>query len=206
VTRSLYLPQRFARAFFLATDEIIGRHGLDAVLSLAGLERFHDALPPDTLERSFSFAEMAAFNRALEEMYGIRGGRGMAQRIGRAWVAQGFINFGAFAGMRDPAFRALPRPARLELGLLALAHVFNQFSDQQCAVSRTNESYHLTVDPCAFAWERRAEKPVCAAFVGLVQETASLASGGYEYGVQEIQCRATGADACVFTVSLRPHG
>lgn len=171
---------------------------------LAGLDRFHEALPPDTLERGFSFADLAALNHALEEMYGLQGGRGMARRIGRVWLAQSLSRFGALNGLRDPAFRALTPQARVELGLLAVAGIFNHFSDQTCAVTTAGDSYHVALDPSVFAWGRRAEKPVCAPMVGLLQETTCLASGGHEYGVREIRCQAAGADACVFTIPTRP--
>ncbi|MDX1995288.1 MAG: 4-vinyl reductase [bacterium] len=202
----LYYPNRIARWFFLAMEDVMGKHGLNAVLGLAGLEAFMGNPPPDALARQFDFAYMAALNQALEDMYGPRGGRGMALRIGRATVSQGMKNFGALAGMADPAFQALPLVKRQRIGLDALAAVFSRFSDQVTSVSETDSAYQLSVEISPMAWGRNADRPVCHALVGITQEVLSYASGGYEFHVQEIACRAAGGDQCVFKINKTPIG
>ncbi len=87
-------------SLFLAMDEVMGQHGLEEALDMAHI----DHLPPDDLAREFAFDRIAALNAALDEMYGARGGRGMALRAGRAWFAQGMKSFGALTGVGDPAF------------------------------------------------------------------------------------------------------
>jgi predicted hydrocarbon binding protein len=202
----LYYPNRIARWFFLAMEDVMGKHGLNAVLGLAGLEAFMGNPPPDSLARQFDFAYMAALNQALEDMYGPRGGRGMALRIGRATVSQGMKNFGALVGMADPAFQALPLVKRQRIGLDALAAVFSRFSDQITSVSETDSAYQLTAEISPMAWGRNADRPVCHALVGITQEVLSYASGGYEFHVQEIVCRAAGGDQCVFKINKTPIG
>ena len=199
-----HYPNHFARTFFLATRDVIGRHGLNAVLMLSGLDQYLDILPSESLDRAFPYAHIAALNRGLEEMYGTRGGRGMAQRIGRAWPAQGLIDFGALAGIHDPAFQALPQATRCRIGLIALADVFTHFSDQISRFEDAGDHYHVIVDSCPMAFGRVSDKPVCAAMVGLLQEVAHRASGGAEYLVHETACQAVGAPACVFTVAKQP--
>lgn len=199
-----HYPNRFARSFFLATREVIGRHGLNAVLALAGLDQYLDNFPSDSLDRVFPYAHIAALNRGLEDMYGVRGGRGMAQRIGRAWPDQGLTTFGALAGIHDPAFQALPQAARCRIGLIALADVCTRFSDQTSRVEDAGDHYQFIVAACPMAFGRVSDRPVCAAMVGLLQEITHWASGGAEYPIQEIACQAVGAPACVFVVNKHP--
>jgi hypothetical protein len=78
----LYYPNRFARLFFLAMEDVMGKHGLNSVLSIANLDAYIDQPPPDNMARQFDFAYMAALSEALENMYGTRGGRGIALRFG----------------------------------------------------------------------------------------------------------------------------
>lgn len=202
----LYYPNRIARWFLLAMEDVMGKNGLAAVLSLAGLESALRDFPPDTLSRQFDFAYMAALNQALEELYGPRGGRGMALRIGRATVSQGMKTFGALAGMADPAFQTLPHEKRVQVGLDALAAVFSRFSDQESLVQHQDKTYLFIVENSPMAWGRNAEKPVCHALVGIIQEVLSYATGGYEFHVQEISCRAVGGEDCVFRVNKIPIG
>lgn len=81
----LYYPNKIARIFLAAMEDVMGKNGLNAILNLAGLQKYIDNFPPDNLEREFDFADFTALQIALEDMYGPRGGRGLAQ-IGRAHV------------------------------------------------------------------------------------------------------------------------
>ena len=71
-----FYPNKFARIFIEAMEEVMGKNGLNAVLNLAGLQHYVDNYPPDNLEKGFDFSEFTALNVALEDMYGPRGGRG----------------------------------------------------------------------------------------------------------------------------------
>jgi len=85
-----YYPNRIARIYIEAMEEVMGKNGLNAVLRLAGLPHLIDNYPPPNLAKEFEFADYSALNGALEEMYGPRGGRGCGERTvrGRATLAQ----------------------------------------------------------------------------------------------------------------------
>lgn len=184
----------------------MGKNGLNAVLSLAGLEAYIDHPPPDNLTRQFDFAYLAALNQALEDMYGARGGRGMSLRIGRACFAHGMKTFGALAGLSDPAFKALPLTSRTYLGLEALASVYSNFSDQKSYVRHAETAYEFVVENSPMAWGRVSDRPVCHAIGGMIQEALRWASNGYEFHVHETMCHAAGSDDCVFKVNKKPIG
>ena len=79
-----YYPNKIARIALLALEDVMGKNGVNAILNLANLQHLIDNYPPDNLERQFDFADFSAINGALEEMYGPRGGRGLALRAGEA--------------------------------------------------------------------------------------------------------------------------
>lgn len=202
----LFYPNRFARYLLLAVGQVLSPEAAEAAFAQAGLANLLDPLPPDTLERAFDFAHLAAFSQALADLYGGRGGRGIDLRIGRAWFQQGMYSFGALAGMADPAFQALLLDQRIHLGLEALAGVFTRSSDQTAHVSEQPESYLFVVETSPLAWGRTADRPVCHMLTGLIQESLSWATQGFEFHVQEQACAATGAGACVFAVNKKPIG
>lgn len=197
-------PNRFARAFFLAMDEVMGRHGRENALDTARLMRYNDHLPPDNLAREVNCAGLAAVNTALDTLYGARGGRGMALRIGRAWFSGGLASFGALAGCTDPAFRVLPADERVEMGLMALADVFTHFSDQASHIEVLADSYRFIAAPGATAVGQQSAHPICQPIVGMLQEAMRWFSNGREYAVREVECVAVGAAACVFVISRQP--
>lgn len=184
----------------------MGQNGLNMLLGGAGLSDYMHDPPPDNLNREFDFAAMSALNESLEQMYGPRGGRGMALRIGRAAFAHGIKSFGVMRGLGAPAFRALPLDQRIDFGLQALATIFTHFSDQTSVVATAGDALLFKVETSPFAWGRTADKPVCHALVGIIQEGLRWASNGYEFYVREIACRATGSDECVFRINRTAIG
>lgn len=202
----LYYPNRFARLFLLAMEDVMGMHGLNTILSMAGLDSYIDNPPPENLARQFDFAYLSALSQALEDMYGARGGRGIALKIGRATFSLGMKNFGALAGMADPTFQALSLYKRTRLGLDALAAVFSQFSDQQSSIEEEHDWFLFTAEASPFSWGRTTDRPVCHALAGIIQESLRWASNGYEYHVHETACRATGSEHDVFKIHKNPIG
>ena len=129
----------------MGMQDALGEDGYAAIRDVAGLTTYLSEWPQNSMDRQFDFAYLAALAEGLEELYGGRGGRGVALRIGRAWFDQGFKDFGAFAGFNHPVFKTLPLESRARLGLDALQHVFVQYSDQETAVRRRREyvsAYH----------------------------------------------------------------
>lgn len=202
----LYYPNRFAHYFFLAMRDVLGASALKDILELADLTPFLDGGPPDSLDRHFDFAYLSAINRTLETVYGARGGRGMALRIGRSWFDSGMHRFGALAAMNSGPVLSLPVERRTYLGLSTLATLFNHHSDQQTHLELRDGTYYLSVANSPFVWDQRADKPVCHALAGLMQGCLHWSSGGYEFHVHEQSCRATGAEECVFVASQKPIG
>jgi predicted hydrocarbon binding protein len=196
VSNTLYYPNRFVFYLLQAMEEVMGEHGLDETLASAGILK----RPPDDLAREFPFERLAALNAALDDIYGQRGGRGMALRAGRAWFAQGMKGFGALGGLGDPAFRRLPLEDRLKLALQAQAQVFTRFSDQVSHLEVTPGALRFVVEASPFAWGRTAEKPVCHPLVGLLQECTRSASNGRDFTVRESNCIAVGDSTCVFVI------
>lgn len=199
----LYYPNRFARYFLLAAEGMLSQNGLQAALSMAELD---SQIPPDTLERTYDFANLAALCEALEEIYGARGGRGMALRIGREWLSGGMKSFGALAGLSDPLFRALPLEVRCTIGLEALTGVFAHHTDQHTRLEQDEDYYYWVVENSPTAWGRVSDKPVCHALVGLLQGCLNWASDGHEFHTHERTCAAVGSTQCTFSIHKKPIG
>jgi predicted hydrocarbon binding protein len=195
---------KIARISLQALEEVMGKNGLNAILNLAHLPHLIDNLPPDNLGREFNFADFSALNQALEEMYGPRGGRGLAQRAGRAAFADSLRNFGALAGVGDLAFKVLPLHTKMRIGIPAMAKIFSQISDQYSTVQEREDDFVYTIHRCPVCWGRTADRPVCFIAVGLLQEGLKWLSGGNEFRINESRCVAMGDPACDFVIQKRP--
>ncbi len=201
----LYYPNKFGLIIIKALEDVMGRNGLNAILNLAGLTKYIDGYPPDNLEKGFDFSELSALGVALEEMYGPRGGRGLALRAGRATFSDALKDFGALAGVGDLAFKVLPLQAKLRIGLPAMAKIFSQVSDQYSTVEEKDAEFVYTIHKCPVCWGRTgSDKPVCFVATGLLQEGLKWISGGNEFRVNESRCHAMGDEVCEFIIQKEP--
>ncbi len=203
----LYYPSKFGLIILKALEDVMGKNGLNAILNLAGLNNYVDSYPADNLEKTFDFADLSSINIALEEMYGPRGGRGLALRAGRATFADALRNFGALAGAGDLAFKVLPLQAKMRIGVPAMAKIFSQVSDQYSTVEERESEFVYTIHKCPVCWGRSGvDKPVCFIAVGLLQEGLKWVSGGNEFRVNESRCVALGDEVCEFVIQKEPIG
>jgi hypothetical protein len=192
------------RILLAAMEEVMGRNGLNALLNLTDMRQFIHELPPDNLEREFDFAHISNLNKGLEDIYGPRGGRGLALRGGRAIFSRGLKQFGALAGVGDLAFKVLPLRTKLKIGVPAVARIFTQFSDQTSRVEEFDDHFLYYIDRCSMCWGREIDHPICFIAVGILQEALRWVSGGLEFRVDEIKCIAESAEACVFKIDKEP--
>jgi predicted hydrocarbon binding protein len=200
-----HYPNKAGLIIIESLANVMGKNGLNAILNLAHLSEVIDHYPPDNLAREFDFAQVSAINQALEEMYGPRGGRGLALRAGRATFADVLRNFGALAGAGDLAFRVLPLLTKMKIGIPAMARIFSQVSDQVTSVQEKETEFVYTIHRCPVCWGRSGlEKPVCYIAVGLLQEGLKWLSGGSEFRVNETKCIAMGAEVCEFIIQKTP--
>ena len=202
-----YYANKFARLTLQAFEEVMGKNGLNAILNLAHLPELIDNPPPDNLEREFNFADFSAINVALEQMYGPRGGRGLALRAGRAAFDGALRNFGALAGVGVLAFKVLPLQTKLRIGLPAMARIFSEISDQYSTVEEHTDEFVYTIHRCPICWGRKGvDKPVCHISAGLILGSLKWVSGGNEFRVTETRCIAMGDEGCDFVIPKTPIG
>lgn len=194
------------RMFLLALEDVMGKNGVNAVLNLARLRHLINNYPPNNLDLGWSFDEMGALNQALEDMYGPRGGRGLATRAGRAGLYYALKDFAAVLGIADLAFRLLPMGMKIKIGLNAMAETFNKTSDQVVRVEEEMDHFLYYIDRCPVCWGRQAQTPICYGALGLLQEGLHWVTGGKNVRVEEIGCIAMGHPSCVFIVEKRPLG
>lgn len=201
-----YYTNTIARIYLEALEEVMGRNGLNAVLNLASLTHLIDHYPPANLAKEFDFADYAALNAALEEMYGPRGGRGLQMRAGRIAFTKGLQALGALSGVGDLATRLLPLSAKISIGIPAMARVISQISDEAITVDDRGDHLVYTVRPCPACWGRTAQQPICFSHRGVLEQALDWLSNGRRFRVEETDCIATGGHACVYTIYKEPIG
>ena len=187
------------RQALVASQEVMGENGLNAVLRSAGLERFIGSLPPDDMEPGVKTSEYARFNQAIEDFYG-RGGRGILQRVGRASFQYGVREQSALLGIAGVALKVLPAKQRIKFILNALVNALKKSNPQVDAWSGELNGKIVYIErTCAICYGRHADKPICHLYIGSISEAIKWATGD-NYRVTETHCIAKGDDFCCFEI------
>ncbi|GAP17131.1 4-vinyl reductase [Levilinea saccharolytica] len=189
--------QPVGRMVLDGVQEIVGRVGLVAVLNLANLSHLSD--PAAALKGT----DLRALRRALEDLYGRRGGRGVLLRSGRAAFRPFLDHFGEELHLTQTEFRLQPAPVRIQAGLEAITGVLSQVGSSPLDFTETPDAWVWTQRGCWWCHPSESQEPVCQFAVGLLQEYLNWASGKV-YHVEETACKGTGAEACVFHISKHP--
>jgi len=202
-----YNSNKFAKIFLESIEEIVGKNGLNTILNYANLSSLVNQLPPDSLDKEFDFAHFSMINQAFVDIYGTRGGRGLALRIGRTTFDDVVKDYGELAGVNDLAFKVLSLKKKIRVGLQAMADIFLEKSDLISSVSEQENEFIYSVKRCPVCWGRKeSDQAVCYYLVGLLQEGLHWVSGGKEFQVTENKCIALGDDVCEFVIHKLPVG
>jgi predicted hydrocarbon binding protein len=201
---SFHYPQKMGRIILTGMEEVMGSHGVDAVLRLASLEQYIKNYPPANAERDFSFQTISLLQSTLEQTYGPRGGRGLALRVGRACFKYGLKEYGSMLGLTEMAFRLLSLRTKLSSGTKSFANLFNHHTDQIVRVEEKDNKIFWHIERCPLCWERTADEPVCHLAVGLLQESLYWISGGKIFDVKETACIAQGDETCTIVIDPVP--
>lgn len=204
VGECFYYPNKMGRIILLALEDVMGRNGINAVLNLARLRHLINNYPSNNLDLEFRFEEVSGIQKALDDMYGPKGGRGLGIRAGRACFKYVLKEFGTMLGLADLAFRALPLGLKIKVGFRAFAETLNRFSDQVVRLREDEERFLYIIERCPACWGRQTSYPCCSLSTGLLHEALNWVSGGRNFDVRETSCIAMGEATCTFEVTKRP--
>jgi len=201
----VFFPNKMGRIALLAFEEVVGREVTETILTMARMPDRLEEYPPNNFAREFSFDELAGMQLALEELYGVRSGRGLARKIGSACFRIGAEDLRAVLGAADLAFRVLPLRTRLRVGLEILAQISRQYSDHRVRVEEDERHFRWVAEQCGICWGRRTDAPCCHLSLGLLEELLYWLAGGEKFYIEEISCIATGDPTCTILVGKHPH-
>lgn len=199
-----FFPNKMGRIVLLALEEVVGNESMDTILTMARMRDRLEQYPPSDFGAGFSFDELARMQQALEELYGVRSGRGLARRLGRVCFIIGAQDLRPVLGVADLAFRVLPLRIRLKAGFEVLAHIFRQFSDHRVRLEEEARYFRWVAERCGVCWGRRSEAPCCHLSVGLLEEVLYWLSGGESFYIEEVSCVAAGDPVCTILVGKLP--
>lgn len=199
VKSGFLLPNKFARHFLLALEDLAGKHGLVATLNIAHLSEWASDYPADDWSREVDHAEVSALHSALEDLFGPKGGRGLARQAASSSFHTIFEALEPFqviaASIEEKPFEEMGLR-----GLNALSQALTSNAEIESTVREVDGGWQFDLVRCPVCWSRKSESPVCSSIGGLIEECLRWCTGGQVFQAVETFCISQGAQACVFLI------
>ena len=200
----LYAANKTIRLTLMAFEHVLGRNGIKSLLHHSGQDWLINNYPPDNGNKEFNFSDVSMIYRALEDIYGYKGAKGLSLRAGRLAFASGLPDYKKFAGVTEIAIRAVPITVRISVMAKAVARVYNTTSDQQSSAKDNDNTIIYTSHLCPVCYGRNVNAPVCHVTAGVIQEALKWVSLGKTYNIVQTACTGAGDEACIFEIDKNP--
>ncbi len=199
----------YMRWALMAAEEVVGKQGLDIILRENHLERFIDNYPAEKMEIGGEIKTQDYTNLGTGVLeYYERAGKSMDYRVGRITGRYAIRNLGAlFNVAARAAIRALPLDKQIAVGLdaaiVGLQKGWLDYGEKSIMRKEdTGEKFALIFGTCSCCVGKIASQPMCHQTTGLLLEDLEWLTGK-KIAVEEVECRAMGAEACVWEINKR---
>jgi predicted hydrocarbon binding protein len=192
-----------------ALEEVAGEKGLNIVLRAAGLERLIGNYPSRDLKLGdLTYRDYALLNKAVIDFYG-RAAKGFAIRIGRASAKYSIEDQDRLFGLAGLALKLLTTNMQQRLGFQQIVNGFKKLYqtigyDIQVRFDETPDKFIYAAHDCPTCAGVQADRPICWIFEGALIEGGHYVTGGKDFEINEVTCRAMGAPECVWEISKQP--
>jgi bacteriochlorophyll 4-vinyl reductase len=208
---SLYLVDAYMRWALLAAEEVVGKQGLHVLLRGHGLERFIDNYPPELLNisKTITLGDYAELCAGLLTFFG-RAGKSMVIRCGRLTSKYAIEKqSNVYNVAAKTAAKLMPSGMQVKLVLDSMANGYNKLyadSGQEIhfRVEDRGDKWAFISIECPLCAGKAADMPMCWGRIGTLKEGLSWLTGK-DFEVEETECRALGASACVWEVRKTPR-
>ncbi|KAF0112200.1 MAG: hypothetical protein FD147_261 [Chloroflexi bacterium] len=198
----LLYPNRFARITLQAMEEVIGSSGMRAIYNMANLPSLAVIELPDDMERQFDFADLSSLFATLTTLFGSQGARSLAIRAGRVTMQEGIRVFSDLSSKESESTFGQSADELLLIRFNRFSNFLNSVSDQITSVYRldSEDGFVFGIQQCPVCWGQSTHKPICAFYEGMLEHAVKTFSNDQSYSVIETQCKASGAESCLFVI------
>jgi predicted hydrocarbon binding protein len=182
-------------------NEIVGPEDTHRILQHGAVEKLSSLQDQPSPDVRIPYRQISHIQQTLESLFGDRGGKGVAYRMGQSTFRYGLRELSWALELTGPAYRLLAPFQKITAGAQFLAASLNENSDQDILLEAGKTSLRWIVQRCPVCWGRHSDTSVCHFTAGFLNEFVTWSSGGKSFSINEDECMAAGGSACIFSVA-----
>lgn len=192
-----------------AIEEVAGEKGLNIILRSAGLDRLIGKMPSRDLTFSdLTYRDYALLSKATVDFYG-RAAKSFAIRIGRMSAKYSIEDQDLLFGLAGLTLKLLPMATQQKLGFEQMVQGFKKLyqstgHDIRLRYEEHSDRFIYAAHDCPACAGLRADRHICWIFEGALIEGGHYVTGGKDFDIREVKCRALGDEECVWEISKQP--
>ena len=154
------LVNKAFRVFMLGIEDVIGKNAMAMMLRDAGLPQYTEKYPPSNMERGgHKLVYLSKINRALLQVYGMRGLRAILQRVGRVEARHALSENAAVASATKLALKLLGRHRQIKLVLETFARQYSHQTDSPVEVNEIEGVFYVDNLNCGQCMGWQSDSP-----------------------------------------------
>lgn len=205
----LKMVDAYFRWTLLAIADAVGETGLDRVLKSVGMERFSHVYAADEVEviSNLTFGDYAKVNQGILSIYGGQNSRNIIHS-GELFTRRAIRQRGE---MFKPIIKidttSLDINSKVKGSLETMITGYKEIAhraghEYKAWVTEEADCFLYHLETCEVCAGSAADEPICLFTSGSLSESLKWFTR-QSFEVQEIECRAMGAPACVFEIKKK---
>lgn len=193
------------REILLAIQDVVGKHGMEAILRQAKLPQYINNYPPRDMERGgHELRYLTQINRALFDVFGALGARAIMSRVGRVRATSVIEEYALLASATKQAAKGVQRQMRVKSTLITAAEDYGENLGTSVKIVEEGDVFYWEDLRCGNCIDWQSEEPVCFIAGGFIYGLVAWILEKEDFKVEEITCRAKGDSTCKHRVTLNP--
>ncbi len=180
-----------------AVEKVTGDVGLDAILSMSGLDDLKAAIPEAEETPALNYTSFSAFSEAMEEFYD-HAVEPMEIKVGREMFRQELSNKGKLSAMKGVTFKLMSPEKKLRAVLEELADAHARMGGE-AYFEEQDEGYLFALETCPYCYGRLTNAR-CNVTTGFLTAGIEWAIGR-TLTVQEVSCRGIDEACCGYWIT-----
>jgi len=202
MTHDMSVPNSLLYVILITLEDLMGKNGLVSILNLSGMSKYKDNYPPNNDEQGSMASDISRLISGVIDLVGKDGAKALLRKAGQQGFKLALEESPELLNLFGLELKKMASDReRIAAVLGAMTFETNSmFEEGHQSIVEVEDGFEVHINNCEWCLTLEGfTYPICFAETGLEEAMIEWATGK-RYPVEEIACRAAGAEKCVFHI------